>query len=78
MHFETKTFGLLPEFHHHLGTTDALRIAGEILDVRSQHQLTAGHVPGEHEGLQHRTSGIQAGRVSSGAGADDDDLSYAF
>ena len=78
MHFETKTFGLLPEFHHHLGTTDALRIAGKVLDVGGQHQLTTGHVPGEHQGLQHGTSGIQAGRVSGWAGANDDDLSYAF
>ena len=67
LNLQAETFGLFAEFHHHLRATDTLGVAGEVLDVRGEHQLPPRHVAGEHQRLQHCTRGIETSGVSSRA-----------
>ena len=46
---QTKAFGLFAQLHHHLGSTDAFGVPGEVFDVAGQHQLAARHVARKHQ-----------------------------
>src|SRR5439155_1008573 len=64
---------LAPELHQ-LGTLDALREAGIVLDVGRDHELSARDRARDHERLQVRPRRINRGGQARGARADDDDI----
>src|SRR5690606_12714251 len=73
------TLRLLAELRHHLLPRDSLRVTGEVLDVRREHQLSAGDEPPSVEAFD--AQGLEAGsrRIDGrgqpcGTGADDQDL----
>ena len=65
---------LLAELLHQLGALDALREAGVVLDVAGDHQLAAGGVAADDDGLEVGPRGVDRSGQSGRAGADDDDV----
>ena len=64
--------GLLLHLLHQLGAEDAVDEAGIVLDVRREHQLSAGVQTLEHEGREVGAGGVQGGGVARRARSDHD------
>ena len=70
-----EALGLGAHVVHEVGAHDAVREAGEVLDLGRVHQRAAGgHGALEDEGREVRARGVDGGGVARGAGADDDDV----
>ena len=74
LNFQAKPLRLFPKLHHHFRSSNAFGVAREIFDIAGQHQLTAGHVAGKHEGFEHGSSRIEASGVACRSRTDDDDV----
>ncbi len=70
-----EAFGLLAEVLHQFRSLDAVREAGEVLDLGRVHQgPTGGDRSGDHPRRQSGAGGVDRRRITGGTGAHDDDL----
>ena len=67
-----EALGLAPEVLHHLGPEDAFHVAGVVLDVARDHQLTAPLEAFDHERLEICAGSVERGRVPGRTASDDD------
>src|SRR5205807_9561379 len=67
-----KSFGLGAEALHHLGPHDPLGKAGVVLDFGGLLEQASPRESLDHQRLEVGASGIERGRVTGGAAADDD------
>jgi hypothetical protein len=73
-----EALGLLLHLHHEIGAHDALREAGEVLDLGGLHELAAElDRAGDEQGREVRARRVDRGRVSRRTGSDDDHLAHA-
>ncbi|ENN87883.1 hypothetical protein RHSP_48695 [Rhizobium freirei PRF 81] len=69
--------GLLQHLLHQPRPLNGIGKARIVFDIRGNHQLAALFQAGDQNRLQHRASGIDSGRITGWAGADDEYLRVA-
>ena len=74
--FSPEVLGLFLDVLNEIGSVNALGETGKILDDRREGQLAAWFVTANNEGLQAGTGGVNRGRVSGAAGANDHNISH--
>jgi hypothetical protein len=72
--FSSETLRLLAHVLDQLRAKNAFGEAREILDQRGERELSAGFVAFDDQRFQIGARGVEGGRVSGTAGADDDDV----
>ena len=65
--FGADMFGLLEHLLHHPGTLHRIGVAGIVLDIRGDHQLSALFHAGDQHRFEHGARGIDRGGVAGGA-----------
>lgn len=73
-----ETFGLSAKLVHHLGTLNAVWVAGEVFDFTGEDQLPAPVGSRQDERVQGRSRGVDSGRKTGRARANDGNLPWCF
>ena len=74
--FGAELLGLLFHVFDQIGTVDAARKSGEILDFCREGELASGLMPDDDERLQVGSGSVDGGGVSGAPGAQNDDISH--
>jgi hypothetical protein len=69
--FGPEALGMLLEALHQLRPLHAVGVSRPVVDVGGGHELTPLGEPGDEDGLEVCTGGVNRGAVSSGAGTED-------
>ena len=76
--FGAEVLGLFLDVFDQLGSVDAFRETGEILDQRGERELPARLMACNDKGFQIGARGIDCGRVSGAARPDDYEISHGI